>query len=181
MCIYPVQRFAHSSRTSLFILLFIKSTVLHILLFIFSYYFYLILFLTYIYIYSIVSIERTWPDLHFTTDYILYNWVWDEYKIKKTWINLKALFTKLTVEITKLKLNFNCYKKHTLTHRSLVIMTVLDYILFIHYNSPFKVTALIKCIFDSELLHSICLARSSARPLLTAKWIYVYAWLSYII
>ncbi len=22
--------------------------------------------------------EETWPDLHFTTDYILYNWVCDE-------------------------------------------------------------------------------------------------------
>ncbi len=26
----------------------------------------------------LVSIEQTWPDLHFTTDYILYNWVFDE-------------------------------------------------------------------------------------------------------
>ncbi len=66
-----------SSCTSLFILLFIKSTVyciahfilLHILL-IFSSYFYL-----YLYIFSCVmfhffalSIERTCPDLHFTTD-----------------------------------------------------------------------------------------------------------------
>ncbi len=25
-----------------------------------------------------LSIERTWPNLHFTTDYILYNWVRDE-------------------------------------------------------------------------------------------------------
>ncbi len=81
--------FALSSCTSLFILLLIKSTVyciahcisLHILPLIFFSYFYLIL--TYIYIYSLVlcfikkkfalSIERTCPDLHFTTDYILYN------------------------------------------------------------------------------------------------------------
>ncbi len=28
--------------------------------------------------YFALSIERTWPDLHFTTDYILYNWVCDE-------------------------------------------------------------------------------------------------------
>ncbi len=44
-------------------------------------------------------------------------------------------------------------------------MTVLAYILFTYYNSPFTVTAIIKCIFDSELLRSICLARGSARPL----------------
>ncbi len=80
--------FAHSSCTSLFILLFIKSTVyciehfilLHILPLVLSYLYFI---LTYIYIYSLVlcfifyffalSIERTCPDLHFTTDYILYN------------------------------------------------------------------------------------------------------------
>ncbi len=28
--------------------------------------------------YFALSIERTWPDLHFTTDYILYNWVCDD-------------------------------------------------------------------------------------------------------
>ncbi len=28
--------------------------------------------------YFALSIERTWTDLHFTTDYILYNWVCDE-------------------------------------------------------------------------------------------------------
>ncbi len=28
--------------------------------------------------YFALSIERTWPDLYFTTDYILYNWVCDE-------------------------------------------------------------------------------------------------------
>ncbi len=59
-----------------------QYTVLPIVLYlilIFSYYFYFIS--TYIYIYSLVlcfiffalSIERTCPDLHFTTDYILYN------------------------------------------------------------------------------------------------------------
>ncbi len=29
---------------------------------------------------------------------------------------------------------FNCYKKHTLTHLSLVFSTVLAYIWFTHYN-----------------------------------------------
>ncbi len=38
----------------------------------------------------------------------------------------------------------NCYKKHTLTHLNLVISTVLAYIWFTHYNSPFTVTAIIK-------------------------------------
>ncbi len=28
--------------------------------------------------YFALFIERTWPDLHFTTDYIVYNWVCDE-------------------------------------------------------------------------------------------------------
>ncbi len=42
--------------------------------------------------------------------------------------NLTLLFktltiTKLKAKITKLKLHFNCYKKHTLTHLSLVIKT----------------------------------------------------------
>ncbi len=59
----------------------------------------------------------------------------------------------------------NCYKKNTLTHLSLVIRTVLAYILFTHYNSPFTVTAIIKLIFDSELLRSICLARIHAAAL----------------
>ncbi len=89
--------FAHSSCTSLFILIFIISqyTVLHILshctfyslfYFIICSYFYCIL--TYIYIYSLVlcfififfalSIERTCPDLHFTTDYTLYDCICDE-------------------------------------------------------------------------------------------------------
>ncbi len=45
---------------------------------------YFLFFYLYLYIYSCVvtyfalSIERTCPDLHFTTDYILYNWVCDE-------------------------------------------------------------------------------------------------------
>ncbi len=38
---------------------------------------------------------------------------------------------------------------------SLVIRTVLAYILFTHYNNPFTVSAIIKCIFDSELLRSV--------------------------
>ncbi len=40
-------------------------------------------------------------------------------------IALKALtIAKLKVKITQLKLHFNCYKKHTLTHLSLVVMIV---------------------------------------------------------
>ncbi len=97
--------FAHSSCTSLFILIFIKSTVdciAHFILFnctfysLFYFYFILSFFhifyltLTYIYIYSLVlcfifyfiffalSIERTCPDLHFTTDYTLYDCVCDK-------------------------------------------------------------------------------------------------------
>ncbi len=62
---------------------------------------------------------------------------------------------------------------------SLAIRTVLAYILFTDYNSPFTVTAIIKCIFDSELLHSVCLARSSARSLQTAKWIYLHDFLTF--
>ncbi len=61
-CCYVYTRynlFAHSSCTSLLILLFIKSTV-------------------YCIAHFALSIERTWPDLHFTTDYILYNWVCDK-------------------------------------------------------------------------------------------------------
>ncbi len=80
-------------------------------------------------------------------------------------------------DYTKLKLNFNCYKKHTLTHLSLVVMPVLDYILFTHYNSPFTVTAIIKCKFDSELLCSICLASilAASHP----KWIYLHDFLTF--
>ncbi len=97
--------FAHSSCTSLFILIFIKSTVdciAHFIWFnctiysLFYFYFILSFFhifyltLTYIYIYSLVlcfhllfyffalSIERTCPDLHFTTDYTLYDCVCDK-------------------------------------------------------------------------------------------------------
>ncbi len=91
--------FAHSSCTSLFILIFIKSTVdciAHFILFNCTFYslFYFILLLifyltlTYIYISSLVmyllfyffalSIERTRPDLHFTTDYTLYDCVCDK-------------------------------------------------------------------------------------------------------
>ncbi len=70
-----------------------QYTVLHILFHctFYPYFFFLFLFYSYLYlyIYSLVmfhfhfnffalSIERTGPDLHFTTDYILYNWVCDE-------------------------------------------------------------------------------------------------------
>ncbi len=92
--------FAHSSCTSLVILIFIKSTVdciahfssLHILLLILFYCF-LLIFLSYSYLYLNIcscvmyhllfyffalSIERTRPDLHFTTDYTLYDCVCDK-------------------------------------------------------------------------------------------------------
>ncbi len=80
-------------------------------------------------------------------------------------------------DYTKLKLNFNCNKKHTLTHLSLVVMTVLDYIVFTHYNSPFTVTAIIKCKFDSELLCSVCLASILAAT--HPKWIYLHDFLTF--
>ncbi len=75
-----------------------KSTVysiahfilLHILLFIFSSSFNFLPIFIYILLccvtYFALSIERTRPDLHFTTDYILYNWVCD--KKKKKHVNL---------------------------------------------------------------------------------------------
>ncbi len=49
-----------------------KSHLLFIFLPIFIY------ILLYCVTYFALSVERTWPDLHFTTDYILYNWVCDE-------------------------------------------------------------------------------------------------------
>ncbi len=81
MCIYPVQPVC----TSLLILLFNKSTVcciahfilLHILLFIFLNSF--VFFYLYLNIYSLVLHTLHCPLIgHFTTDYILYNWVCDE-------------------------------------------------------------------------------------------------------
>ncbi len=90
MCTYPVQPCLHillAVCTSLFILLFIKSTVYCIAHF--TPYCFLFLFYSYLYLYIFscvrfhfyifaLSVERTCPDLHFTTDYILYNWVCDE-------------------------------------------------------------------------------------------------------
>ncbi len=77
--------FAHSSRTHLLILLFIMSPVYCIAHFIYYTYSSLFYFFLYSCIFSCIvlqyfalSIKRTWPDLHFTTDYILYNWVCDE-------------------------------------------------------------------------------------------------------
>ncbi len=78
---------AHSSCTSLLILLFIKSTVyyiahfilLNILLFILFYFLPIFIYILLCCVtYVVLSIEWTWPDLHFTMDYILYNWVCDE-------------------------------------------------------------------------------------------------------
>ncbi len=68
----------------------LQYTVLHILFycttwsslwcffFFFFFYLYFCLFSCVVLQYFALSIERTWPDLHFTTDYILYNWVCDE-------------------------------------------------------------------------------------------------------
>ncbi len=77
ICCYVYTRynlFAYSCCTSLFTLLFIKSTayVLHILL-----------FNLYLYLFSCVVLHilhcpLSGPGIHFTTDYILYNWVCDE-------------------------------------------------------------------------------------------------------
>ncbi len=79
MCTYPVQPCLHIRLY--YYLLSPQYTVLHILFIAhFTPYFYFIL--TYIDIYSCVMfhffffalfIERTCPDLHFCTDYILYN------------------------------------------------------------------------------------------------------------
>ncbi len=86
--------FTHSSRTSLLILLFIKSTVccpahlivLHVLFNSFSILICITSFFfhTYIYVYSFVLhiialfMERCGPDLHLTAGYILYNCVCDK-------------------------------------------------------------------------------------------------------
>ncbi len=49
---------------------------------------------------------------------------------------------------------------------SVVIRTVLAYIVFTHYNSLFTFTAIIKCISDSELLRSyLAHMRAAAPPL----------------
>ncbi len=104
MCVQPsspLSSFAHPSCTSLvFILLFIKSQytvfahlicfctfiLLQILLFISLFYLYtvyicscVVLLLYYFYFYSFaLSTDRTWFDLHFTSDYTLYNLLCDE-------------------------------------------------------------------------------------------------------
>ncbi len=87
---------------------------------------------------------------------------------------------------SELKLHFNCYKKHVLTRLSLVIMTVLDYIVFTHYNSPFacycyhEMHILIRFI-ALHLFSAHARSSSSTRvsPLLTAKWIYLYDFLTF--
>ncbi len=84
---------ASESKPVYIIIIIIKSTVyciahfilLHILLFIFSSYLKCFNFLP-IFMYNLLccvtyfalSIERTWPDLHLITDYILFNWVCDK-------------------------------------------------------------------------------------------------------
>ncbi len=64
--------------------------------------------------YFALSIERTWPDLHFTTDYILYNWVCDEektlnlehiLKIKKYNKNVKCIQQNFKTEHLNEKIN----------------------------------------------------------------------------
>ncbi len=106
MCTHPVQPICTFSCTSVFIWIFSNPqyTVLHILSHCTSYSFYFIIcslfvLIYIIYIYSLVmfhcfiafyffilfyfiffalSIERTCPDLHFTTDYTLYDCVCDK-------------------------------------------------------------------------------------------------------
>ncbi len=64
--------------TSLLILLFIKST-LYCIAYFTHYFLPIFMFILLCCVtYFALSIERTWPNLHFTTDYILYNWVCDE-------------------------------------------------------------------------------------------------------
>ncbi len=95
MCTYPVQPICTFSCTSVFILIFINPqyTVLHILSHCTSYslfcfiicsyfhshlYLYIYILLCYVslfyllmlFLFFALSIERTCPDLHFTTDYI---------------------------------------------------------------------------------------------------------------
>ncbi len=59
--------FAHSSWTSLFILLFISPQYCTF------YSLFLPIFIYILLCFFALSIEQTCPDLHFTTDYILYN------------------------------------------------------------------------------------------------------------
>ncbi len=75
-------------------------------------------------------------------------------------IHMKQLAIR---DYTKLKLNFNCYKKHTLTHLSLVVMTVLDYILICYHKMQIIVLRL-------HVLHS----RSNSSKM------DIFAWLSNI-
>lgn len=87
---------------------------------------------------------------------------------------------------------FNCYKKHTLTHLSLVISSSL-YLIYplqqslysycYHTNTFIQVlnstedTFVVKCIFCSSLivlLFSAFIHSREPRPLLTATWIYLH-------
>ncbi len=103
MCTYPVQPICTFSCTSVFIFIFINPqyTVLHILSHAHLTPYFILLFvpifiltiLIYIYcpvlcfivllpfmlfLFFALSIERTCPDLHFTTDYTLYDCVCDK-------------------------------------------------------------------------------------------------------
>ncbi len=59
-------------------------------------------------------------------------------------------------------------------------MSALDYILFTHYNSPFTVTAIVKCIFDFVcLVHVRSGSSTRISPLLTAKLKYLHDFLTF--
>ncbi len=97
-------------------LLIPQYTVLHMLLFICSSYLNFVPIFIYMLLccvtYFALSIEWTWPDLHFTTDYILYNWVCDEEK--KPWTlnlvcNILIFISVFVLEILvhQVRLNLN--------------------------------------------------------------------------
>ncbi len=75
-------------------------------------------------------------------------------------IHMKQLAIR---DYTKLKLNFNCYKKHTLTHLSLVVMTVLDYILICYHKMQIMCSV------------SMCSILAATPP----KWIYLHDFLTF--
>ncbi len=62
-------------------------------------------------------------------------------------IHMKQLAIR---DYTKLKLNFNCYKKQTLTHLSLVVMTLLDYILICYYKMQIWLRIIVLRLFSKH-------------------------------
>ncbi len=75
---------SHAHLTPYFILLFVPIFILTILIYIFScvmfhcFIAFYVIFIFYFYFIFALSIEQTCPDLHFTTDYTLYDCVCDK-------------------------------------------------------------------------------------------------------